>query len=145
MLIASVSTVIFNANPLLRYDGYYILSDWLEIPNLRQKSTEYALGLIKRHVFRVKQQQPLPPLGQRFWLFFYAIASSIYRMFVGFAIILMVYFAVPVLGVLMALGGVVTWLVVPVFKMSKYLLLEPELHRKARAGHRLFASPWRRR
>src|SRR5205085_5626870 len=92
MLIASVTTVIFNANPLLRYDGYYILSDFLEIPNLRQKSTEYALGLIKRHVFRVKLQQPLPPPLQRFWLFTYAIASSIYRVFIGVIIILMVAF-----------------------------------------------------
>src|SRR5256885_10280394 len=40
MLIASFSTIIFNANPLLRYDGYYILSDLLEIPNLRYRSTE---------------------------------------------------------------------------------------------------------
>ena len=39
MFICSVSTVMFNANPLLRYDGYYILSDILEIPNLRQKSS----------------------------------------------------------------------------------------------------------
>ena len=39
MLISSVSTVIFNINPLLRYDGYYIMSDWLEIPNLRTKSS----------------------------------------------------------------------------------------------------------
>jgi putative peptide zinc metalloprotease protein len=130
MLVASVSTVIFNANPLLRYDGYYILSDWLEIPNLRQKSSEYALGLLKRHVFRVKLQQPLPPVGQRVWLFFYAIASSIYRVFVGFAIMMLVYFQIPVLGVLMALGGLITWALVPVFKTTKYLLLEPELHRK---------------
>jgi putative peptide zinc metalloprotease protein len=130
MLIASVSTVIFNANPLLRYDGYYILSDFLEIPNLRQKSTEYAMGLIKRHVFRIKSQQPLPPMVQRVWLFFYAIASGIYRIFVGIAIIVLVAFKVPVLGVLMALGGVATWVMVPVFKVSKYLLLEPELHRK---------------
>jgi len=130
MLVASVSTVVFNANPLLRYDGYYILSDWLEIPNLRQKSTEYALGLIKRHVFRVKQQQPLPPVGQRIWLFFYAVASSIYRVIVGFAIMMLVYFQIPVLGVLMAVGGAVTWAVVPIFKMTKYLALEPELHRK---------------
>ena len=39
MFVCSVSTVMFNANPLLRYDGYYILSDLLEIPNLRQKAT----------------------------------------------------------------------------------------------------------
>src|SRR4051812_5465699 len=130
MLVASVTTVVFNANPLLRYDGYYILSDFLEIPNLRQKSSEYALGLIKRHLFRVKQFQPLPPPVQRAWLLTYAVASSIYRVMIGIAIILLVAFKVPVLGVLMALGGVATWLIVPVYKVSKYLLLDPELHRK---------------
>ncbi len=129
MFIASVSTVIFNANPLLRYDGYYILSDWLEIPNLRYKATEYALGLIKRHIFGVKQTQPLPPLRQRFWLFSYAITSGIYRILVGITIILVVSNQVPVLGVLMAIGGVVTWLVMPIGKIAHYHLLNPELHR----------------
>src|SRR6202051_4781190 len=90
MLIASVTTLVFNANPLLRYDGYYILSDYLEIPNLRQKSTEYAMGLLKRHVFGVKLQQPLPPPLQRFWLFNYAVFSTISRTFVGIMIILLV-------------------------------------------------------
>jgi putative peptide zinc metalloprotease protein len=130
MLIASVSTVIFNANPLLRYDGYYMLSDWLEIPNLRQKSMEYAFGLIKRHLFRVKSPIPLPPVGQRFWLLLYAITSGAYRIFVGVMIILVVMHEVPVLGILMAIGGVITWLVVPVVKTLKYLLLDAELHRK---------------
>ncbi len=130
MLIASVSTLVFNANPLLRYDGYYILSDFLEIPNLRQKSTEYAMGLVKRHVFGVKANQPLPPVGQRFWLFTYAVASSVYRVFVGFVIILVVAYKIPILGMLMAIGGVATWLLVPVGKLGKYLMLEPELHRK---------------
>jgi len=55
MLIASVTTIIFNANPLLRYDGYYMLSDFWEIPNLQQKSKDYTMGLIKRHIFRVKK------------------------------------------------------------------------------------------
>ncbi|MDB5290283.1 MAG: Peptidase, family [Phycisphaerales bacterium] len=130
MLVASVTTIIFNANPLLRYDGYYILSDFLEIPNLRQKSTEYTMGLIKRHVFRVKLQQPLPPVLQRIWLFFYAIASTIYRTFVGIMIILLVGFQIPILGLLMSIGGVVTWVAVPVFKVFKYLAIDPELHRK---------------
>jgi putative peptide zinc metalloprotease protein len=134
MFIASVSTLIFNANPLLRYDGYYILSDLLEIPNLRQKSTEYAMGLIKRHILRLKLQQPLPPPGQRVWLLLYAVASSIYRVFIGLVIILIVTYKVPVLGVLMALGGVVTWIVVPVVKLFKYLALDPELHRKRVRG-----------
>ena len=130
MLIASVSTLIFNANPLLRYDGYYILSDFLEIPNLRQKSVEYSLGLIKRHIFRIKLPNPLPPPGQRFWLLLYATCSSVYRVFIGIMIIVVVTFKVPVLGTLMAMGGVVTWLGVPIYKVAKYILLEPELERK---------------
>ncbi len=130
MLIASVSTVIFNANPLLRYDGYYMLSDYLEIPNLQMKSREYIMGLIKRHVFRIKPTQPLPPPYQRFQLFVYGIFSTCYRVFVGIMIILMVTWQVPILGVLMAIGGLVTWLVVPFVKLFKYLTIEPELHRK---------------
>ncbi|MGA2496494.1 MAG: hypothetical protein ABSH20_02060 [Tepidisphaeraceae bacterium] len=133
MLIASVSTVIFNANPLLRYDGYYMLADWLEIPNLRYRSTEYTMGLVKRHLFRVKLPNPLPPIPQRSWLFAYAISSSIYRTFIGLVIIFMIWGKVPILGVLMALGGIATWAIVPVVKMLKYLLIDPELHRK-RAG-----------
>jgi putative peptide zinc metalloprotease protein len=134
MLIASFSTVIFNANPLLRYDGYYILSDWLEIPNLQHKSREYTLGLVKRHVFRVKSQQPLPPPGQRVWLVNYNILSSIYRIFVGFAIMLMVLYSLPepakVVGIFMFAGAFITFFCVPIFKLLKYLLVEPELHRK---------------
>jgi putative peptide zinc metalloprotease protein len=129
-MIAGFTTVIFNANPLLRYDGYYMLSDYLEIPNLRMRASEYTMGLVKRHLFKVKSPQPLPPVGQRFWLFFYAITSTAYRTFVGVMIILMVWNEVPVLGTLMAIGGVITWLVVPVVKTTKYLLIDPELHRK---------------
>jgi putative peptide zinc metalloprotease protein len=130
MLIASVTTLVFNANPLLRYDGYYILSDFLEIPNLRQKSSEYSLGLIKRHIFRIKSPQPLPPPLQRFWLFTYSIASSIYRMFVGLVILLIVAYELPVIGPLMAISGVATWFLVPVFMVVKYLATNGELQRK---------------
>lgn len=134
MLIASFSTVIFNANPLLRYDGYYMLSDWLEIPNLQMKSREYALGLFRRHIYRVKSQQPLPPVGQRFWLFGYHYLSTVYRIFVGFMIMLMVLYALPeparIVGMFMFAGAAITFFVVPIFKLLKYLLIDPELHRK---------------
>ena len=130
MLIASVTTILFNINPLLRYDGYYMLSDYLEIPNLQKKSTDYTLGLVKRHIFRVKQREPLPTPVARAWLFSYATTSSVYRVFVGLLIILLVAYEVPILGILMAIGGVIMWLGMPLFKTVKYLALEPELHRK---------------
>ena len=41
MVIASVSTLIFNGNPLLRYDAYYILADLIEMPNLAARSQRY--------------------------------------------------------------------------------------------------------
>jgi putative peptide zinc metalloprotease protein len=135
MLIASVSTLLFNANPLLRYDGYYILSDWLEIPNLQQKSREYTLGLVKRYVFRVKTTQPLPAtFRQKAWLVFYNITSSVYRIFIGFAIMLMVLYQLPepaqIIGLFLAAGAIVTFFVVPIFKLFKYITTDPELHRK---------------
>jgi putative peptide zinc metalloprotease protein len=127
---ASFTTVLFNANPLLRYDGYYMLSDYLELPNLQQRSREYSLGLIKRHVFKIKPTQPLPTPMARFWLFTYNIFSSIYRIIVGLTIILYVTFQIPILGVLMGISGVVTWIAMPIGKLFKYLALDPELHRK---------------
>ncbi|MDP7288748.1 MAG: PqqD family peptide modification chaperone, partial [Phycisphaerae bacterium] len=51
MFIASVTTLMFNANPLLRYDGYYILSDMLEIPNFAQRSKSYLYYLVKRYIW----------------------------------------------------------------------------------------------
>jgi putative peptide zinc metalloprotease protein len=88
------------------------------------------MGLIKRHVFRIKSQHPLPPVGQRVLLFLYAVASGIYRVFVGLMIVLVVTFKIPVLGVLMAISGVVTWAGVPIVKLVRYLALDPELQRK---------------
>ncbi len=134
MFIASVTTILFNANPLLRYDGYYILSDFLEIPNLQKRSSDHLMGLIKRNVFRIKSNQPHPPLGQRLLLLAYGLVSTPYRIFVGLLIIVVVAYQVPVLGILMSMGGVVTWLVLPIFKTVKYLTIDPEMHRKRLKG-----------
>ena len=74
--------------------------------------------------------QPLPPALQRFWLLSYAIGSTIYRVFVSAAIMLVVAFQLPVIGVIMAIGMGITFVVVPVFQVFKYVTIEPELHRK---------------
>src|SRR5690606_25694772 len=88
IFIASVSTILFNANPLLRYDGYYILSDLLEIPNLAQRGKDYVYYLIKRYVFGVHRlSTPAQTTGERPWLVVYTIAASIYRVFISFAIL----------------------------------------------------------
>jgi putative peptide zinc metalloprotease protein len=55
IFVGSVSTLLFNGNPLLRYDGYYILSDLLEIPNLAQRGKEYLYYLVRRWAWGVRQ------------------------------------------------------------------------------------------
>jgi putative peptide zinc metalloprotease protein len=93
MFICSVSTLLFNANPLLRYDGYYILSDLVEIPNLRQKATT----ILQRKAglwFLGLEETPDPFLPQRRQLLFavYAIASFFYRWFVVLGILSFLYY-----------------------------------------------------
>ena len=62
----------------------------------------------------------------------YSIASNIYRVFIGILIMVLVAYKVPMLGVLMAIGGLATWLIVPLVQLTRYLLLDPELQRKRR-------------
>ena len=58
MLIASVSTLLFNGNPLLRYDAYYILADLIEMPNLAARSLRYWGYLIERYLLGVHEAEP---------------------------------------------------------------------------------------
>ena len=89
ILICSVSTVLINGNPLLRYDGYFILSDLLEAPNLWQTSRDCLTGWLRRMCLGVETQNDALPGNLRpTWLITYAIASNIYRLVIVFGILL---------------------------------------------------------
>ena len=60
MLTASVSSVLFNGNPLLRYDGYYVLSDAIEVPNLAQRGKQYWSYLMRRYLFGTQLTRDFP-------------------------------------------------------------------------------------
>lgn len=135
MFIASVSTILFNANPLLRYDGYYILSDILEIPNLAQRSKQYIYYLVKKYVWNVRQaRNPAHTRGEKGWFIFYGIASTLYRVFICVRILLFVASKLFMFGVILAVAAAVTWVLVPVGKFFRYLATSSELTRvRARA------------
>jgi len=90
--VSTVSTVIFNANPLMRYDGYFMLADYLEVPNLRPKADKmlsekfswYCLGIETR-------PDPFMPETGRVWFVIFAIAAAIYRWVIVFGITLFLY------------------------------------------------------
>jgi putative peptide zinc metalloprotease protein len=127
MFVSSVSTILFNANPLLRYDGYYILSDILEIPNLRQKATTILGRLASKWCLGIKQpEDPFLPQRKLGWFAFYAVASSLYGWFVTLSIFLFVWnvfkpYRLQVLGQLLA--GMALWglVVRPLQGMIKFL------------------------
>jgi putative peptide zinc metalloprotease protein len=88
MFVCSVSTVLFNGNPLLRYDGYYILSDLVEVPNLQEQAGRVVRRWWVHWAFGVETptDRLAPDEGQG-WLALYAIASTVYRLFVVVAIL----------------------------------------------------------
>jgi len=131
MLIAGVSTVLFNGNPLLRFDGYYILSDALEIPNLGIRANQYLGYLIQRYAFGVRDlPSPAFARGEGPWFFFYAITSFCYRMMVFAGIIWVIAGKYFIVGVLLAIWAILLTLIIPLFKHAGFLLRSPRLHRK---------------
>jgi putative peptide zinc metalloprotease protein len=134
MLIAGVSTVFFNANPLLRYDGYYILCDLLQIPNLRNRANQYLAYLVEGRLFGVKVAAPEASDGEKVWFVLFAITSFAYRTFIMLAIAVFIASRYMIIGVLLALWALVASFVWPILRGLGYLFLHSRVrHRRVRA------------
>lgn len=130
MFIASVSTVLFNGNPLLRFDGYYILSDLLDIPNLSTRAVQHLRHIAERYLFGYKESySPAQTLKEASWLSVFGVMSGIYRVVVFTGIILFVADQFLLAGVVMALICVISWGVVPLFRFINYLASSQRLAR----------------
>ncbi len=128
-----VSTLLFNANPLLRYDGYYILSDILEVANLQQRSRDYLYYLVKRYVWDVQTAQTPAHLPEERWLLgVYGVASTFYRMLITFSIILFVADQLFFVGVLLAVATLAAWIVLPLARLVGFIIHGAELERVRR-------------
>ena len=133
--ISGVSTLIFNANPLLRFDGYYILADWLGMPNLRQRAQQLVGALAERRFFSLDTPIPEGTGRERGWLIFYFFGSYFYRLFIMLTIALFIAGQYFVIGIVLAIWTVVAALVVPLVRLVAYLAWHPRLRRhRARAS-----------
>jgi len=131
MFVASVSTLVFNVNPLLRYDGYYILSDVLEIPNLYQQANKQLRYWVERYVFGIRKvEPPTDSKREKAWLTVYGITSGIYRVIVFAGILLFVADRLLLIGILMACVCAISWVAVPLIGLIKYLGSDPKLDRQ---------------
>jgi putative peptide zinc metalloprotease protein len=130
MLIAGVSTVLFNGNPLLRFDGYYVLADLLQIPNMRQRGQQLLTQVVESRLFGVDAPKVEHEPRERFWLIAFTIASFWYRIVVMVAIALFIAQEYFFIGVMMALWSVAATLVWPVAKGVAYLATHARLRRR---------------
>ena len=128
VVMASVSTVLFNINPLMRFDGYYILTDLLDMPNLQQNSVKHLKYLLERYVFFKRDAEVVAETWfERFIYSIYGVASSIYRVFLftGFIVAISQHYLILsfIMGALLCL----TMVVMPVGKFFKYIFSSPAL------------------
>ncbi|MCP3982593.1 MAG: PqqD family peptide modification chaperone [bacterium] len=131
LIVAGVSTLLFNGNPLLRYDGYYVLADLLEIPNMGQRGQKYLGYLVQRYAFRAKDvKPPRTGPGERFWFVTYTVAAFVYRIFVYVAIVLFIAGKFFFIGILLAAWAAFSMVAMPLYKGVKFLVSSPVLREK---------------
>lgn len=136
MLISGVTTLLFNLNPLLRYDGYYVLSDLMGIPNLASRARELWKHLIIGRAFGVLGSRPpaVVGVGQAWFLFIYHALAVPYRLLIVASILLIVLGQYLSIGLVLAAVFGVIWLLVPAVSAGWYLISSPQLvGRRARA------------
>lgn len=90
--VTSITTIVFNANPLIKFDGYYMFADFLEVPNLREKSGKAMREWFGSYCLGIEPQpDPFDPIQSRGWFVLYAVAAAVYRCILTVTIGLMLY------------------------------------------------------
>jgi putative peptide zinc metalloprotease protein len=127
IFICSFSTFVFNANPLLRFDGYYIMSDLLEIPNLRERSNRLLGNMAGRFFLGVEVvEDPFMPRRNQWFFLTYAVTSWCYRWLVTFGILFFFYnllkpYRLGTISAMLALASLIPMLVLPIRNIHRTL------------------------
>ncbi|NIO25470.1 MAG: HlyD family efflux transporter periplasmic adaptor subunit [Gammaproteobacteria bacterium] len=130
MLIGGISTVLFNGNPLLRFDGYYMFADAIDIPNLGSRSNKYIAYLAQRYLCGVRNaKSPANAPGEARWFFFYGIAAFMYRQFIIVAIMMIIALKAFALAVVLGAWAIFQQLLMPTGKALGYLFFNPAVRR----------------
>lgn len=99
VVLSTAVTIGFNINPLMRYDGYYVLSDLVGIPNLRQRSMEQVQAVLKRGLLGIASPLVAAPMRERVLLLVYGVASSVYKVMLVLAICTMIALKFYLVGI----------------------------------------------
>lgn len=141
IILCGVSTLFMNGNPLLRYDGYYVLSDAIEIPNLGQRANGWLGYLFKRYVLRLAwAEAPRATRGEQWWFVSYALLSFCYRMFIMFLAIFLVAGQFFFIGVLLACWALLNTIVMPLWRLARQLFTDPHIQLRRGRSYAITAA-----
>ena len=102
VVTASVVTLLFNANPLMKFDGYFILCELTKTPNLRTRATAELSRFLKRYTLGIPPDAAAETGWRRSGLLVYAVAASVYRVFLVLSIAAVVATRFPLIGLSLA-------------------------------------------
>ena len=138
-IMAGLQSLLFNGNPLLRFDGYFILADALEIPNLHSQGRQYLSYLFERYVLGWDSVTPTRPLRERLWIQIYGVAAPLWRALLSIALAATLIGLFAYLGLLLAAGMLFFWNILPgsIWVQS---LLRHRAGQTTRVGHVVVAA-----
>jgi len=133
LLLSTITTLLFNANPLMRFDGYYMMSDLLEIPNLGTQGQQYLSYLGRKYLYAVKLSPALGWEPRDLLIKCYGIAAMFWRILITVGIALMAATLFHGAGLALVAVGAVFWVGVPVFQNLRYFLFGRDQEKPRRA------------
>lgn len=155
VLMSSVTTVLFNANPLMKFDGYYILSDLVGIPNLYVCAQQDLRGLGRYLFLGMPRQRSAWTPGRAALIRVYAVLAFLWRVTVTVSLTVAASLLFHGAGIVLAGLALVLWLGLPAFQFLRYMIAgrpgdQPNLRRFAFASVTLTAvvtailtlAPW---
>ena len=115
MVMSSITTILFNANPLMRFDGYFLLSDLLAIPNLYSKGGQWFTETTRQLFFGVPKQTQFQ-INERVPVAIYGVLAFIWRILIGLGLIIAASVLLQGAGLVLSGIGVVTWFGLPILR-----------------------------
>ena len=125
-----ISSIAINVSPFMRFDGYYVFSDWLKAENLQPRAFALAKWKTRETLFGFNHKPPEEINPSRRWTFIiYAWSTWIYRFFLFIGIALLVYyFAFKVLGIILFAIEIYWFIMLPIIKeMKQWWLMRSEM------------------
>lgn len=126
ILIAGPASLLVNANPLLRLDGYYVLSDLTEIPNLRMHGRKQLASWLEYRLLRIPIPRSLLTGWRKTFATAHAACSVVFQFFWMGGLILAVSIWARGLGIVLAISATLLWGVLPLSRwIYKIWKMEP--------------------